>query len=181
MERIKINLPEDNALLKSLKAGDLVSLSGTVYTARDESHKRIKQALEAKEDLGFSLRGSIIYYCGPCPAPPGEVTGSAGPTTSGRMDPYTPLLLENGLLAMIGKGKRSFEVKDSIIKNEAVYFGAIGGAGALMAKCVTQKQTAAFEDLGCEAVFKLTVKDMPLVVLIDSKGCDLYEMRDKIN
>ena len=161
--------------LAPLKAGDTVLLSGVVYTARDQAHRRMTEALEKGEPLPFDLTGSAIYYVGPTPERPGQVIGSAGPTTSGRMDAYTPRLLDLGLACMIGKGKRSEAVKQSVVKNEAVYLAAIGGAGALMANSVQSCEIIAWPDLGCEAVRKLVVKDFPLTVLLDTHGGDLYQ------
>ena len=178
METKKITFPEEAYRLKELKAGDSAELSGIIYTARDAAHKKICEMLKTGDSLGFELKGSIIYYCGPCPEKPGKVIGSCGPTTSSRMDKYAPTLLNLGLAAMIGKGKRSNEVKNAIINNKAVYFGAIGGAGALIADCAEKKELVAFPELGCEAVYRLKVKDMPLVVLTDSQGNDLYEIRN---
>ncbi len=153
--------------VSELKAGQTVYLSGTVYTARDAAHKRM---LENGEPLPFDIKGSAIYYCGPTPARSGEVIGSCGPTTSSRMDDYTPALLDMGLRVTIGKGKRSRAVIDSMIKNGGVYLVAIGGAAALMKQCVISCEVVAYEDLGCEAVYKLQVKNMPLIVGIDSRG-----------
>jgi len=173
----KITTPissDDIKKLEKLCAGDTVLLSGTVYTARDQAHKRLFESHERGEPLPFELKGSAIYYVGPTPEKAGEVIGSAGPTTSGRMDAYSPLLLNLGNKIMIGKGKRNQAVKDAIIKNKAVYLGAIGGAGALMAESIKSVEIIAWPDLGCEAVRKLEVKDMPLTVVIDTKGNDLY-------
>lgn len=174
MEHI-LNVPADPKKLKELRAGDSVLLSGTVYTARDAAHKRICEAMDRGEKLPFELSESAIYYVGPTPAPYGCCIGSAGPTTSGRMDAYSPRLLDAGLKIMIGKGGRSNAVKDAIRRSGAVYLAAIGGAGALMAASIEQAELVCWEDLGCEAVRKLTVRDMPLTVAIDSEGRDLYE------
>ncbi len=160
--------------LEALRAGDTVLLSGTVYTARDQAHKRLFESYERGEPLPFDLKGSAIYYVGPTPEKAGEVIGSAGPTTSGRMDKYSPLLLDLGNKIMIGKGKRNQAVKDAIVKNKAVYLGAVGGAGAVMAESIKSVEIIAWPDLGCEAVRKLEVKDMPLTVVIDTQGNDLY-------
>ena len=160
--------------LETLRAGDTVLLSGIVYTARDQAHKRLFEAYERGEQLPFDLKGSAIYYVGPTPEKAGEVIGSAGPTTSGRMDKYSPLLLDLGNKIMIGKGKRNQAVKDAIVKNKAVYLGAVGGAGAVMAESIKSVEVIAWPDLGCEAVRKLEVKDMPLTVVIDTQGNDLY-------
>ena len=157
-------------LAPELRAGDRVLLSGTVYTARDAAHKRITELLNKGEALPFDLNGACIYYAGPTPTPPGLAIGSCGPTTSSRMDPYTPLFLDKGLAAMVGKGPRSKEVVDAIIRNNAVYLCAIGGAGALAAKCITSCEVIAFEDLGCESVKRLNFNDFPLIVAIDCEG-----------
>ncbi len=161
--------------LAPLKAGDTVLLSGVVYTARDQAHKRMMEALDKGETLPFSLEGSAIYYVGPTPERPGEVIGSAGPTTSGRMDAMSPRLLDLGNKIMIGKGKRDAAVKAAVVRNGAVYLAALGGAGALMAKSVQTLEVIAWPDLGCEAVRRLTVQDMPLTVVLDAHGGDLYE------
>ena len=157
------------------KAGDTVLLSGVVYTARDQAHKRMLEALDKGEKLPFDLEGSAIYYVGPTPERPGEVIGSAGPTTSGRMDAMSPRLLDLGNKVMIGKGKRDAAVKEAVRRNGAVYLAALGGAGALMAKSVKTLEVIAWPDLGCEAVRRLTVEDMPLTVILDAHGGDLYE------
>ena len=161
--------------LAPLKAGDTVLLSGVVYTARDQAHKRMMEALDKGETLPFDLEGSAIYYVGPTPAKPGQVIGSAGPTTSGRMDAYAPTMMSVGARGMIGKGARLPEVVEAMKKYNGVYFGAIGGAGALLAKCIKKAELIAYEDLGAEALRKLYVEDMPLVVIIDSEGNNLYE------
>lgn len=171
----ELHAPMDKATLKELKAGDIVKISGVVYTARDAAHKRLINMISNGEELPFNIENQIIYYVGPCPAKPGKVIGSAGPTTSGRMDAYTPKLLELGLGGMIGKGLRSEEVVDAMKKEGAVYFGAIGGIAALIAKSIINQEIVAFEDLGAEAIRKLTVKDFPAVVIIDSQGNNLYE------
>ncbi len=176
---VKINAPFKNGGLDSLHAGDRVLLSGTIYTARDAAHEILFAMLRDGEKLPFDIDGSVIYYCGPCPAKPGEIIGSAGPTTAGRMDAYTPLLLDSGMKAMIGKGPRNDAVTAAIKKNGAVYFGAVGGTGALIAGCVRACDTVAFPELGCEAVRRLTVEDMPLTVLTDTAGNDLYRLRAK--
>ncbi|MBU9725759.1 Fe-S-containing hydro-lyase [Diplocloster modestus] len=159
----------------SLKAGDYVYITGTIYTARDAAHKRMQEALEKGEKLPIPLENQIIYYMGPSPAREGRPIGSAGPTTAGRMDRYTPALLDLGLKGMIGKGKRTQEVKDAIIRNKCVYFAAVGGAGALLSKCIQNSEEVAYDDLGTEAIRKLQVKDFPVIVVIDSAGRDLYE------
>ena len=157
-----------------LRAGDRVLLSGTVYTARDAAHKRIFALLDAGEEPPFPLEGAVIYYAGPTPAQQGMAVGSCGPTTSGRMDPYAPRLLDLGLRAMVGKGDRSDAVVDAIVRNGGVYFAAVGGAGALIARCIRSSQVVAFDDLGCESVKRMEVEDLPLTVAIDSRGDDLY-------
>ena len=172
----KISVPASEQELKKLKAGDSVLLSGTVYTARDAAHKRICECLDRGERPPFDLNGSAVYYVGPTPEHDGCCIGSAGPTTSGRMDAYSPSLLDAGLKIMIGKGNRSDEVVRSMIRNGAVYLAAIGGAGALMAASIEEAELVCWEDLGCEAVRRLTVKDMPLTVAIDSEGNDLYRL-----
>lgn len=159
----------------SLRAGDYVYLTGTIYTARDAAHKRMQETLEKGEDLPVSMDRNIIYYMGPSPAREGRPIGSAGPTTASRMDKYAPNLLDLGLGAMIGKGKRSQAVIDAIVRNGSVYFAAIGGAGALLSKCILSSEVIAYDDLGTEAIRKLEVKNFPAVVVIDSTGCNLYE------
>ena len=170
-----IKAPLNDDEVKMLKAGDYVYLTGTVYTARDAAHKRLYEALQRGEDIPLELQNNIIYYLGPSPAREGQVIGSAGPTTSSRMDKYTPLLLEKGLKGMIGKGKRSQEVKDAIVRNGSVYFAAVGGAGALLSKCILSSEGIAYDDRGTEAIRKLQVKDFPVIVVIDSEGNNLYE------
>lgn len=160
--------------VEDLKCGDRVLLSGIIYTGRDAAHKRLFEMIQRGEELPFDLKGQVIYYVGPCPARPGTVIGSAGPTTSGRMDPYTPELLKSGLKGMIGKGLRSQAVIDAIIKYRAVYFGAVGGAGALLAESIKEAEVLAFPDLGPEAIYKLRVEDFPVTVIIDSEGNNLY-------
>ena len=169
-----INTPIDDKIVSELKAGDYVYLTGTVYTARDAAHKRLYEALQRGEDIPLELQNNIIYYLGPSPAREGQVIGSAGPTTSSRMDKYTPLLLEKGLKGMIGKGKRSDEVIESMHKNHAVYFAAIGGAGALLSKCIKKSEVIDYEDLGTEAIRKLEVENLPIIVVIDDKKTNLY-------
>lgn len=171
----KLTTPCTAADLAALKAGDTVLLSGTVYTARDQAHKRMMEALEAGQPLPFDIQGSAIYYVGPTPERPGQVIGSAGPTTSGRMDAYSPALLRLGNLVMIGKGKRDPAVKQAVQECGGVYLAALGGAGALMAQCVKELEVIAWPDLGCEAVRRLTVENMPLTVILDPQGGDLYE------
>ena len=170
-----ISVPFTNHDYLSLKSGDYVYLSGTVYTARDAAHKRLYDFMKKNEELPIDLEGNIIYYLGPSPSREGQVIGSAGPTTSSRMDRYTPDMLDAGLKGMIGKGKRSPEVIESIKKNKAVYFAAIGGAGALLSKCIKKAEVVAYEDLGTEAIRKLEVENLPVVVIIDSEGNNLYE------
>jgi len=175
----RINTPLTKEKINSLKAGDVVELSGVVYTARDAAHKRLMDIINAGEKLPFDLTDQVIYYVGPCPAPGNRVIGSAGPTTSGRMDYYTPKLIEMGLAGMIGKGQRSKEVVDAMVKYGAVYFGAVGGAGALISKVIQSQQIIAFEDLGTEAVRKLTVVSFPVIVVIDRFGNNLYDIGRK--
>ena len=174
---IKINVADLAAVAKTLRAGDSVVLSGTVYTARDAAHKRITEIMASGGELPFAIDGAVIYYAGPTPAPEGLAIGSCGPTTSSRMDGFAPMLLDNGLIAMIGKGQRSDEVCAAIERNEAVYFCAIGGAGALAAKCIKSSEVIAFDDLGCESVKKLEIENFPLIVAIDCKGGNLYKTR----
>ena len=170
-----ITLPLTEELAKTLKAGDTVYLTGTVYTSRDAGHKRMCEALARGEELPFDPTDAVIYYVGPAPAKPGQVIGSAGPTTAGRMDAYAPIMMSVGARGMIGKGYRLPEVVDAMKKYSGVYFGAIGGCGALLAKCVKSAELIAYEDLGAEALRKLYVEDMPLFVIIDSEGNNLYE------
>lgn len=162
-----------------LKAGDTVFITGTIYTARDAAHKRLFDSLLEGKEIPLSLTNEIIYYLGPTPSREGQVIGSAGPTTSSRMDKYTPMLLDLGLKGMIGKGKRNEEVIASIQKNKAVYFAAIGGAGALLSKCIKQSEVIAYDDLGTEAIRKLYVEDFPVIVVIDCEGNNLYETEPK--
>jgi fumarate hydratase subunit beta len=172
----RITTPLTDEMLKDLKAGDSVLLSGYIYTSRDAGHKRLVEALRDGRDLPFDIKNQVIYYVGPTPAKPGMAIGSAGPTTSYRMDAYTPALLEVGLNGMIGKGLRGPEVVEAMKKYGAVYFAAIGGAAALTAKCVKSAELIAYEDLGSEALRKLYVEDLPLVVVIDSEGNNFYEI-----
>lgn len=172
MKRITAPLTKEEAA--GLRAGDTVLLSGVVYTARDAAHKRMCEALDRGEALPFDMRDAVIYYVGPTPPPPGRVIGSAGPTTSGRMDAYAPRLMNEGLRGMIGKGERSQAVVESMKENGAVYFAATGGAAALLASRIREAQVIAWEDLGTEAVRRLVVEDFPLTVVIDSRGEDLY-------
>lgn len=171
---INLNTPLTNKHTASLQAGDLVLVSGVVYTARDAAHARLVKAINEGEKLPFDLEGAVIYYTGPCPAPPGRPLGSCGPTTSGRMDSYTSLLLEKGLKGMIGKGERSPEVEAAIKQHQAVYLAAPGGAGAYLADCVRSAEIIAYPELGTEAVRRLEVLDLPCVVAIDSRGNNLY-------
>ena len=171
----ELHTPLTRESLAQLKAGDTVLLSGTVYTARDAAHGRMMELLDEGKELPFDIQGAAVYYVGPTPERPGQVIGAAGPTTAGRMDKFTPRLLDLGLACMIGKGKRDAAVKESVVKNGAVYLAALGGAGALMAASIQSCEVIAWDDLGCEAVRCLTVKDMPLTVLLDAHGGDLYE------
>ncbi|MBR6679815.1 MAG: Fe-S-containing hydro-lyase [Clostridia bacterium] len=171
----KITLPLTEELAKTLHAGDEVLVSGIIYTSRDAGHKRMCETLARGEELPFDPKDATIYYVGPTPAKPGQVIGSAGPTTSGRMDAYAPTMMSVGARGMIGKGARLPEVVDAMKKHSGVYFGAIGGAGALLAKCIKTCELIAYEDLGAEALRKLYIEDMPLVVIIDSEGNNLYE------
>ncbi len=169
-----IEVPFDDEVVKNLKAGDYVYITGTVYTARDAAHKRMYEALQKGENLPIDVKNNCIYYLGPSPAREGQVIGSAGPTTSGRMDKYTPSLLDLGLKGMIGKGKRTPAVIDSMKKNCAVYFAAVGGAGALLSKCIKESEVIAYDDLGTEAIRKLKVEKLPVIVVIDCEGNNMY-------
>jgi fumarate hydratase subunit beta len=171
-----ISTPITADITEDLQAGDYVYITGTVYTARDAAHKRMYEVMEAGGSIPFELKNNIVYYLGPTPEKEGQVIGSAGPTTSSRMDKYTPLLLDNGLRGMIGKGKRDKDVIASMIKNKAVYFAAVGGAGALLSKKIKASRVIAYEDLGPEAIRELYVEDFPVIVVIDTKGNNLYEM-----
>ena len=175
MER-HINVPFDADIVKELKAGDYVYLTGTIYTARDAAHKRMYEALQNGETLPFDIEGNVIYYMGPSPAREGRPIGSAGPTTASRMDKYTPALLELGMRGMIGKGRRTEAVRESMMKNQAVYFAAVGGAGSLLSKSILQAEVIAYEDLGTEAIRKLEIKDFPVIVVMDCEGNNLYDM-----
>lgn len=170
-----MNFPADRAELSKLRAGDKLTVSGTIYTARDAAHKRLTELIASGEELPLDIRGAAIYYAGPTPEKPGQVIGSCGPTTSGRMDAYAPMLLDRGLAVMIGKGDRNAAVIDAIVRNGAVYLAAMGGAGALMGSCVKAARIVCYEDLGCEAIRELKVENMPLTVVIDSQGNDLYK------
>ncbi|MCS7280237.1 MAG: Fe-S-containing hydro-lyase [Desulfobacterota bacterium] len=174
-EKKMIETPLTDEIVSDLHAGDRVYLSGKIFTARDAAHARFAQLISRGEELPVDLSGQVVYYCGPTPTPPGKVIGSCGPTTSSRMDTYTPMLLARGLKGMIGKGKRSEEVKKAIVHYKAVYFAALGGAGALLSKSVVTSKLVAFEDLGPEAIYVFEVKEMPLVVINDIYGRDLYE------
>ena len=171
----KIHAPLVSEEIKELRAGDYVYITGTVYTARDAAHKRMEEALNQGSPLPLDLKDNVIYYMGPSPARQGRPIGSAGPTTASRMDKYTPRLLDLGMGAMIGKGKRSQEVIDAIVRNGAVYFAAVGGAGALLSKCITSSEVIAYDDLGTEAVRRLNIENFPVIVVVDSKGSNLYE------
>lgn len=168
-------VPYDERTARELRSGDYVYLTGTIYTARDAAHKRMYEALTEGKELPFEIKNNVIYYMGPSPAREGRPIGSAGPTTSSRMDRYTPALLDLGLKGMIGKGKRSEAVREAIIRDKAVYFAAVGGAGALLSKSIENSEVIAYDDLGTEAVRRLTVRDFPVIVVIDSEGNDLYE------
>ena len=170
-----ITTPVTAEKAKELKAGDYVYITGTVYVARDAAHKRMNEALDRGEELPIDIRDAVIYYMGPSPAREGRPIGSAGPTTASRMDKYAPRLLDLGLKAMIGKGKRTKEVLDAIVRNEAVYFAAVGGAGALLSKCITKSEIICYEDLGAEAIRRIEVQDFPVIVVADCHGNNLYE------
>ncbi len=170
-----LTVPFGEKEAKELKSGDYVYLTGIIYTARDAAHKRMFEALEQGKELPFDIRNNIIYYMGPSPAREGRPIGSAGPTTASRMDKYAPALLDLGQRGMIGKGKRTKEVLDAIVRNNAVYFAAVGGAGALLSKAIVSSEIIAYDDLGTEAIRKLEVKDFPVIVVIDSEGNNLYE------
>ena len=170
-----ITTPLTEEVVASLRAGDRVYITGIIYTGRDAAHKRLAELLAAGKELPVDLRGQIIYYVGPAPAKPGQAVGSAGPTTSGRMDPYTPALLAYGLKGMIGKGLRTREVREAIAKEKAVYLAAVGGAGALIAKTIKQARVVAYEDLGTEAIHEFVVENFPAIVIDDAHGNDLYE------
>ncbi len=171
----KFTTPFTKEKAAQCRAGDMVYITGTIYTARDAAHKRMAQALAEGKELPINIEGEIIYYMGPTPAREGRPIGSAGPTTASRMDKYAPALLDLGLAAMIGKGKRTQQVQEGIVRNGAVYFAAIGGAGALLSKSIEKAEVVAYEDLGTEAIRRLEVKDFPVIVVIDSQGNNLYE------
>lgn len=172
---IEIKAPIEKEIAKRLRVGDMVYITGTIYTARDAAHKRMDEALSEGKELPFDIKGNIIYYMGPSPAREGRPIGSAGPTTASRMDKYTPRLLDLGLGGMIGKGRRNPKVIDAMVKNGAVYFAAIGGAGALLSKAIVESEIIAYDDLGTEAIRKLKVERFPAIVVIDSEGNNLYE------
>lgn len=174
-----LTTPLSEEIADSLQAGDMVFLSGTIYTARDMAHKRMKETIENGKELPFMIKESIIYYMGPSPAREGRPIGSAGPTTASRMDKYAPQLLDMGMRAMIGKGRRSKEVTEAIMRNHGIYLAAIGGAGALLSKCIIQSEVIAYDDLGTEAIRKLTVEKFPAIVVIDTKGNNLYDIAPK--
>ncbi|MDF2610987.1 MAG: fumarate hydratase [Lachnospiraceae bacterium] len=174
-----IKTPLTAEMIEELHAGDYVYITGTIYTARDAAHKRMYESMLVGEEIPFDLKNNIIYYLGPTPEREGQVIGSAGPTTSSRMDKYTPAILNNGLKGMIGKGKRNEEVIKSIIENKGVYFAAVGGAGAILSKKIMKSTVIAYDDLGTEAIRELYVKDFPVIVVIDSEGNNLYETATK--
>ena len=180
MENIHLDLPLDEKTVRSLRAGDAVTLSGSILTGRDAAHKRLIDLIEQGKELPVDLNGQVIYYVGPAPASPGHAVGSAGPTTSYRMDAYTPKLLDLGLRAMIGKGLRNDEVIESMKKNGAVYFGAVGGAAALISRSIIKSEVIAYPELGAEAIHRFTIKDFPVIVVIDSLGNNLYESGPKL-
>ena len=175
MANVHITTPLTRDKVRELKAGDSCLISGVIYTARDAAHKRLCELVAQGKELPMDVKDNIIYFVGPTPAKPGQAIGSAGPTTSYRMDAYSPILIEQGLTGMIGKGKRGPEVVDAMKKHGAVYFGAIGGCGALLSECIKEAEIVAYEDLGAEAIRRLVVKDFPVVVIIDSEGNNLYE------
>lgn len=175
MSEIKyVTLPLDDETAEALRAGDIVRLSGKILVGRDAAHKRIVEAIKSGAESPVPIKDEVIYYAGPAPTPPGAVIGPIGPTTSGRMDPYAPLLIEKGLRGMIGKGKRTQQVADAIVRNKAVYFAAVGGAGALLSKCIKKADVVAYDDLGTEAIRRLEVENLPVIVVIDSTGDNLY-------
>lgn len=174
-----LQVPFSSKEADQLTAGDYVYLTGTVYTARDAAHKRMQEALDAGKEFPFPIEGNIIYYMGPSPAREGRPIGSAGPTTASRMDKYAPRLLDLGLRGMIGKGKRTPQVLDAVVRNHAVYFAAVGGAGAILSKCITASEVVAYDDLGTEAIRKLSVENFPVIVVADSKGNNLYATATK--
>lgn len=171
----QIKAPLDREEIKGLRAGDYVFITGTIYTARDAAHKRMQESLDRGEELPFDIRNQVIYYMGPSPAREGRPIGSAGPTTASRMDKYAPGILDLGLAGMIGKGKRTQEVREAIVRNGCIYFAAVGGAGALLSKCIIESEVIAYDDLGAEAIRKLKVEKFPVIVVIDPEGNNLYE------
>ena len=175
MAQVKINTPLTREAVRNLKAGDSCLISGVIYTARDAAHKRLCELVEQGKELPMEVKDAIIYFVGPTPARPGQAIGSAGPTTSYRMDAYSPTMIEQGLTGMIGKGKRGPEVVSAMKEHGAVYFGAIGGCGALLSKCIKKAEIVAYEDLGAEAIRRLEVEDFPAIVIIDAEGNNLYE------
>ncbi|AEF94248.1 hydro-lyase, Fe-S type, tartrate/fumarate subfamily, beta subunit [Desulfotomaculum nigrificans CO-1-SRB] len=180
MTRVSLTTPLSNEVVANLRIGQQVSISGVIYTARDAAHKRLVELLDKGAELPIDLNGQIIYYVGPAPAPPGRVIGSAGPTTAGRMDAYAPRLIAKGLKGMIGKGARSEAVIESMKKYKAVYFAAIGGAAALISKCIVEAEVVAYPELGPEAIYRMVVKDFPAIVVNDAFGGDLYQEGRKL-
>ena len=178
-ELFHLKTPLSSADIEPLRSGDRITITGILYTARDAAHRRLLELIKADKELPIPIEGQVIYYVGPSPAPPGRVIGAAGPTTSYRMDPFTPKLLELGLKGMIGKGRRSQEVKEAMIKHKAIYMAAIGGAGALMARAVREARVVVYEDLGPEAIRELKVEKLPIIVVNDTRGNDLYENGQK--
>ena len=175
-EKMILRAPFTTEMITPLRAGDMCYISGTIYTARDAAHLRLVEMLKRGEEMPFDFEGQVVYYAGPCPAKPGQPIGSVGPTTGGRMDAYSPTLIAHGLRVMIGKGLRSPEVVDAIKQYKGVYFAAIGGAAALMGKCVKEAEVIAFDDLGPEAIRKLRVEELPVIVAVDSLGGDVYSL-----
>ncbi len=180
MEKRIVHVPLSKEDARTLKTGDYVYLEGTIYSARDAAHKRMSEALDRGEELPFDIKGNVIYYMGPSPAREGRPIGSAGPTTAGRMDPYTPRLLDMGMGGMIGKGKRTQDVHDAVVRNEAVYFAAVGGAGALLSQRIKKSEVIAYDDLGPEAIRKMEIEDFPVVVVMDVEGNDLYKISQEM-
>lgn len=175
-KKIILNAPLDDQEIQKLRAGEMLYISGTIYTGRDAAHKCLFEIIKDGAEMPFGLKGQVIYYAGPCPAKPERAIGSVGPTTGGRMDAYSPLLIEKGLKVMIGKGTRNREVIDSIIKHKGIYFAAIGGAAALMAQCILKSEIVAFDELGTEAIRRLEISELPVIVAVDSKGNDIYQI-----
>ena len=180
MEKRIVHVPLSKEDARTLKTGDYVYLEGTIYSARDAAHKRMSEALDRGEELPFDIKGNVIYYMGPSPAREGRPIGSAGPTTTGRMDPYTPRLLDMGMGGMIGKGKRTQDVHEAVVRNEAVYFAAVGGAGALLSQRIKKSEVIAYDDLGPEAIRKMEIEDFPVVVVMDVEGNDLYKISQEM-